>query len=78
VGSRRVQVSGSSHGDTVDQTARDDAQLLSLGIKTELTRTPGFLADFALAFSFISVSTGSCGNFGVGIGRGGPAVRRSA
>jgi urea carboxylase system permease len=56
-----------------DQAARDDAQLRSLGIKPELRRTLGFLSNFAIAFSFISVSTGSFGNFGVGIGLGGPA-----
>ena len=57
-----------------DQAARDDAHLRSLGIKPELRRTLGFLANFALAFSFISVSTGSFGNFGVGIGLGGPMM----
>ena len=31
----------------------------SLGIKPELRRTLGFLSNFAIAFSFISVSTGS-------------------
>ena len=36
----------------------------SLGIKPELRRTLGFLSNFAIAFSFISVSTGSFGNFG--------------
>lgn len=56
-----------------DVAARDDAQLRSLGIKPELKRTLGFLSNFAIAFSFISVSTGSFGNFGVGIGLGGPA-----
>jgi urea carboxylase system permease len=56
-----------------DQAARDDAHLRSLGIKPELKRTLGFLSNFAIAFSFISVSTGSFGNFGVGIGLGGPA-----
>jgi urea carboxylase system permease len=56
-----------------EQAARDDAHLLSLGIKPELRRTLGFLSNFAIAFSFISVSTGSFGNFGVGIGLGGPA-----
>jgi urea carboxylase system permease len=56
-----------------DQAARDDAQLRSLGIKPELRRTLGFLSNFAIAFSFISVSTGSFGNFGAGIGLGGPA-----
>ena len=56
-----------------DVAARDDAHLRSLGIKPELKRTLGFLSNFALAFSFISVSTGSFGNFGVGLGLGGPA-----
>lgn len=56
-----------------EQAARDDAHLLSLGIKPELRRTLGFLSNFAIAFSFISVSTGSFGNFGIGIGLGGPA-----
>jgi urea carboxylase system permease len=59
--------------DAQDVAARDDAQLRSLGIKPELRRTLGFLSNFAIAFSFISVSTGSFGNFGVGIGLGGPA-----
>jgi urea carboxylase system permease len=56
-----------------DVAERDDAHLRSLGIKPELRRTLGFLSNFAIAFSFISVSTGSFGNFGVGIGLGGPA-----
>ena len=42
-----------------DQAARDDAHLRSLGIKPELRRTLGFLSNFAVAFSFISVSTGT-------------------
>ncbi len=57
-----------------EQIARDDAQLRSLGIKPELRRTLGFLSNFAIAFSFISVSTGSFGNFGFGIGLGGPMM----
>jgi amino acid transporter len=56
-----------------DQAARDDAQLRSLGIKPELRRTLGFLSNFAIAFAFISVSTGSFGNYGIGIGLSGPA-----
>jgi urea carboxylase system permease len=56
-----------------DVAAQDDAHLRSLGIRPELRRTLGFLSNFAIAFSFISVSTGSFGNFGVGIGLGGPA-----
>jgi urea carboxylase system permease len=63
-------VAGSSQHDVA---ARDDAQLRSLGIKPELRRTLGFMSNFAIAFAFISVSTGSYGNFGVGIGLGGPA-----
>jgi amino acid transporter len=55
-------------------SAQDDAHLQSLGIKPELRRTLGFVSNFAIAFSFISVSTGSFGNFGVGIGLGGPAA----
>jgi urea carboxylase system permease len=58
---------------SADVAARDDAHLRSLGIKPELRRTLGFLSNFAIAFSFISVSTGSFGNFGLGIGLGGPA-----
>ena len=58
---------------TADVAARDDAHLRSLGIKPELRRTLGFLSNFAIAFSFISVSTGTFGNFGVGIGSAGPA-----
>jgi amino acid transporter len=61
-------------GQSSDVIARDDAHLRSLGITPELKRTLGFLANFALAFSFISVSTGSFGNFGVGIGLGGPMM----
>jgi urea carboxylase system permease len=62
-------------GDTVqDVAARDDAHLRSLGITPQLNRSLGFLANFALAFSFISVSTGSFGNFGVGFGLGGPIM----
>jgi urea carboxylase system permease len=60
-------------GSAQEVAARDDAHLRSLGIKPELRRTLGFLSNFAIAFSFISVSTGSFGNFGVGIGLGGPA-----
>ena len=58
---------------TQDIAAQDDAHLRSLGIKPELRRTLGFLSNFAIAFSFISVSTGSYGNFSIGIGQAGPA-----
>jgi amino acid transporter len=59
---------------TQDVAARDDAQLRELGIKPELRRTLGFLSNFAIAFSFISVTTGSFGNFGIGLGLGGPMM----
>ena len=63
-------MAGSSHG---DQAARDDAQLRSLGIKPELQRSLGFLSNFAVAFSYISVSTGTFTLMGLGLAVGGPA-----
>ncbi len=63
-------MSGSSHG---DQAARDDAHLQSLGIKPELQRTLGFLSNFAVAFSYISVSTGTFTLIALGLGVAGPA-----
>jgi amino acid transporter len=63
-------VSGSTHG---DQAERDDAHLRSLGIKPELQRTLGFLSNFAVAFSYISVSTGTFTLMGLGLAVGGPA-----
>src|ERR671930_572031 len=56
-----------------DQAAQDDAHLRSLGIKPELQRRLGFLSNFAVAFSYISVSTGTFTVFYLGIGVGGPA-----
>src|SRR4029079_19216972 len=56
-----------------DQAERDDAQLRSLGIKPELRRTLGVLSHFCIAIYFISVSTGTYGNFGVGLSQAGPA-----
>lgn len=57
-----------------EQIARDDAHLRSLGIKPELRRTLGFLSNFAVAFSYISVSTGTFTNQAVAFGVGGPAI----
>src|ERR1043165_2627750 len=57
---------------TSDVAAKDDAHLRSLGIKPELQRTLGFLSNFAVAFSYISVSTGTFTLFYL-IGVGGPA-----
>jgi amino acid transporter len=56
-----------------DVAARDDAHLRSLGIKPELQRTLGFLSNFAVAFSYISVSTGTFTLIAVGLAVGGPA-----
>jgi amino acid transporter len=64
----------SGPGSAADVAARDDDHLRSLGIKPELRRTLGFLSNFAIAFSFISVTTGSFGNFGIGLGLGGPMM----
>jgi urea carboxylase system permease len=55
------------------QAAKDDAHLQSLGIKPQLQRSLGFLSNFAVAFSYISVSTGTFTLFFLGIGVGGPA-----
>ena len=52
-----------------DVAARDDAHLRSLGIKPELKRSLGFLSNFAVAFSYISVSTGTSRTQAVGIRR---------
>ena len=57
-----------------EQIERDDAHLRSLGIKPELRRTLGFLSNFAVAFSYISVSTGTFTNQAVAFGVGGPAI----
>jgi amino acid transporter len=57
-----------------EQAARDDAHLRSLGIKPELRRTLGFISNFAVAFSYISVSTGTFTNQAVAFGVGGPAI----
>ena len=56
-----------------DVAARDDAHLRSLGIKPELQRTLGFLSNFAVAFSYISVATGTFTLIALGLGVGGPA-----
>ncbi|MEO5941765.1 MAG: amino acid permease, partial [Candidatus Limnocylindrales bacterium] len=59
-------------GSVHDQAERDDAHLRSLGIKPELQRRLGFLSNFAVAFSYISVSTGTFTVFALAIGFAGP------
>src|SRR3984893_10405485 len=73
VGERRSPLSADPMSAS-DQVARDDAHLRSLGIKPELRRTLGFLSNFAVAFSYISVSTGTFTNQAVAFGVGGPAI----
>jgi amino acid transporter len=55
-----------------DVAARDDAHLRSLGIKPELQRSLGFLSNFAVAFSYISVSTGTFTVMGLALAVSGP------
>jgi amino acid transporter len=57
---------------SADVAARDDEHLRSLGIKPELRRTLGFLSNFAVAFSYISVSTGTFTVFALAMGFAGP------
>ncbi len=57
----------------VSQEQQDEALLQKLGYKQELRRTLGFLSNFAVAFSYISVSTGTFSLFYLGILAGGPA-----
>jgi amino acid transporter len=59
-------------GSVQDQAAKDDARLRELGIKPELKRSLGFLSNFAVAFSYISVSTGTFTVFALAIGFSGP------
>jgi len=55
------------------QEQRDEALLQKFGYRQELRRTLGFLSNFAVAFSYISVSTGTFSLFYLGILAGGPA-----
>jgi urea carboxylase system permease len=57
----------------LSQQQKDEALLQKFGYKQELRRTLGFISNFAVAFSYISVSTGTFGLFYLGILAGGPA-----
>ncbi len=57
----------------VSQEQRDEALLQRFGYKQELRRTLRFLSHFAVAFSYISVSTGTFALFFLGILAAGPA-----
>ena len=52
----------------LSQAERDAQHLASLGYRQELRRTLGFFSNFAVAFSFISVSTGTFTLFALGLG----------
>jgi len=56
-----------------ESASRDDAHLRSLGILPELQRSLGFMSNFAVAFSYLSVSTGTYALIGLGLFVGGPA-----
>jgi amino acid transporter len=55
------------------QEEKDSVLLQKLGYRQELQRTLGFLSNFAVAFSYISVSTGTFSLFYLGLAAGGPA-----
>src|SRR5436305_6742179 len=57
----------------LSQQQQDEALLQRFGYKQELRRTLGFISNFAVAFSYISVSTGTFSLFYLGILAGGPA-----
>ena len=57
----------------LSQEQRDEALLQRFGYKQELQRRLGFLSNFAVAFSYISVSTGTFSLFYLGLAAGGPA-----
>ena len=62
-----------AQSDLSQQQERDEALLEKFGYKQELRRTLGFLSNFAVAFSYISVSTGTFSLFYLGILAGGSA-----
>jgi len=57
----------------LSQEQQDEALLEKLGYKQELRRSLGFLSNFAVAFSYISVSTGTFSLFYLGLAAAGPA-----
>ena len=57
----------------LSQQQQDEALLQKFGYKQELRRSLGFISNFAVAFSYISVSTGTFSLFYLGILAGGPA-----
>src|SRR5256714_10444364 len=58
--------------DAQTQAEADAQHLEALGYQQELHRTLGVFSNFAVAFSYISVSTGTFALFALGIATGGP------
>ncbi len=56
-----------------EQQQRDAEQLQRLGYRQELRRTMSTFSNFAVAFSYISATTGIFALFAFGLGTGGPA-----
>jgi len=57
----------------VSQQQQDEALLRKFGYRQELRRTLGFLSNFAVAFSYISVSTGTFALYFLGLSAAGPS-----
>src|SRR5579875_2616349 len=75
VGVTRIKGGRSSMAHSnISQEERDRALLQRFGYKQELRRTLGFLSNFAVDFSYISVTTGTFSLFALGILAGGPAL----
>src|SRR3989475_12156945 len=55
------------HDETPREAARDEADLARFGYKQELRRTLGVFSSFAVAFSYISPSTGIFTLFALGL-----------
>jgi amino acid transporter len=55
------------HDESPDEAARDEADLARFGYKQELRRTLGVFSSFAVAFSYISPSTGIFALFYLGL-----------
>src|SRR5438477_13041944 len=55
------------HDETASEAARDEADLARFGYKQELRRSLGVFSSFAVAFSYISPSTGIFTLFALGL-----------
>src|SRR5581483_8912220 len=59
---------------SVDQRAKDEADLERFGYAQQLLREMGGFANFAVAFTIISILTGAITLYGQGLSFGGPAA----